>query len=348
MDGADNFSSASVWALASGTVYRAASVNWDPVLVYVDDVRLNPSTASPAALPVNSFVYVSGGNGGLFVNLGGASPSSRVTRVGRRTYGFKVSGRSYVTIQGFGVTRTQDRGIYLYSNSANCVVRGNTVTNTYKTGISVNAVTNVLIEQNKCSLNQDHGIGLTAASTGCTVQDNESFQNANPIARQANGIYLNRSTGNLIRRNRLHHNQDSGLQYSTSSDGNIAIQNLSWSNGDHGMDCLNSANSVTIGCVSYANYKDGFSIEGTSPGGSLYDCIAVNNGVNVARSTGHSDSACGSMPTPRWDSSPTTTCSGTHQPASHQVDQHVLDDLGVLGGLGPGRTRSGRSPLQMR
>ncbi len=286
VDGADDFSGTSKWALSSGTVYRAASVNWSTKQVFVNGVRLTPSTAAPASLPLNSFVYVGGSSGGLYVNIGGANPGAHATLVGRRTYGIRLSARSYVTIQGFTVARTEDRAIYVTSGSNNNILRANAVTNAYRYGIALNGSTGTLVEQNVVSNTQDHGIALTASSTACTVQDNESFNNAHPTVRQANGIYLNRSTNNLLQRNRLHHNQDSGLQQNTSSDNNSSIQNISWSNGDHGFDNLNSANSTIIGCVAYGNYKNGFSIEGNSPGARLQNSIAIDNGINVLPADG--------------------------------------------------------------
>jgi hypothetical protein len=61
---------------------------------------------------------------------------------------------------------------------------------------------------------------------------------------------------------------------------------VSYNNGDHDFDHLYSQNTIDIGNVAYNNYKDGFSIEGTSSGTHLNDCIAINNGLNVAPADG--------------------------------------------------------------
>ena len=180
VNGADDFSGAAKWSLSSGTVYLASTVTVSPFQVFVDGARLIPAAAgtTPSALAVNNFIFVSGQ--GLYVNLGGPNPGTHVTEVGRRLYAFRLSAKSYVTIQGFHVTRTEDRAIYLSSNSNNCIVRGNTSDFAYRYGIAVSTGSGELIEQNIVGDNQDHGIAITSSSTGCTVQDNESYRNVYP------------------------------------------------------------------------------------------------------------------------------------------------------------------------
>src|SRR5439155_14518707 len=125
VDGSDDFSATAEWTLYSGDVWLASSVTWSPLQVFADGARLTPSSASPSALPLRTFHYVSGT--GLYVNAGGGNPGSHQSRVGRRAYGFRLSGRWWVTISGFTVTRTEDRAIYLSSSSNHCVVSSNSV-----------------------------------------------------------------------------------------------------------------------------------------------------------------------------------------------------------------------------
>jgi parallel beta-helix repeat protein len=280
VDGTDDFSNPSKWALSSGTVHRAASVTWAPLQVFVDGERLAPSAAGPSALPANSFQYVAGE--GLYVNLGGDSPGARQTTVGRRLYGFRLANVSRVEIDGFVVAGTEDKGLYL-SGTAYCSVRNSIVTLSRKYGIHVVGGTSNLIEKNRVFDNQFHGIGLVTGATNTTVQDNECFRNADPAVRVANGLYMSGASGNLIRRNRYHDNQDSGEQIGSLSDDNLSIQNVSWNNGDRGFDRLDSRNSVMIGCVAYGNTNDGFGFDGASTGSQLVDCIAVNNGLTTNR-----------------------------------------------------------------
>src|SRR5437667_10964781 len=134
VDGADHFGAASQWVLYSGDVWLAASVNWSPLQVFADGARLAASGASPASLPAGTFRWVS--KQGLYVNVGGGNPGDHQARVRHRTYGFVLSGRSYVTLDGFTVTRTEDRTIYL-SSCSNCTITHNTVNFANKYGIEV-------------------------------------------------------------------------------------------------------------------------------------------------------------------------------------------------------------------
>ena len=283
IDGSDDFSAASKWTAYSGNIYLANSVNWGPMQVFVDGLRLAASTASPAFLPTNSFVWISGQ--GLYVNIGGTSPGTHVCLVGHRASSFYLSGRTYVTLDGFVTTRTDDRAIRLGSSSDNCIIRNNTASWNYKYGIYISGCSGVLIEKNLVSDNSNHGINLTNSSslptTNCTVQDNESCRNLNPAIRMATGILVIGSPSNLIQRNRLHDNQDSGLQIDSGSDFVVSSQNRSWNNGDHGFDQLYCNGVSHVGDVAYNNFKDGFSIEGTAPNGSVYNCIAINNGLTT-------------------------------------------------------------------
>ena len=133
IDGADDFSDPSKWTLLSGNVWRASSVNWSPKQVFADGQRLTVSTASVGSLPARTFRYVSGT--GLYVNAGGGNPATRACAVGRRTNALTMSGRSWVTIEGFTLTRTEDRAVQLSSQSNDVVFTGNTVTFSNKYGI---------------------------------------------------------------------------------------------------------------------------------------------------------------------------------------------------------------------
>jgi hypothetical protein len=69
------------------------------------------------------------------------------------------------------------------------------------------------------------------------------------------------------------------MQFSGGSNNCVAFNNRSWNNGDHGYDHLASSAVSHTNDVAYGNFKDGFSFEGISPGGSVFNSIAVNNGI---------------------------------------------------------------------
>jgi parallel beta-helix repeat protein len=278
IDGSDDFSSTAKWSAFSGNVWLASSVTWSPMQVFADGLRLVASTASPASLPARTYTW---SGAGLYVNAGGGNPGTHQARVGHRSYGIYMPGRSWVTVDGFSVTRTEDRAIYASTGSNNTTISHNTVTFANSYGVQVAGSSGVLIASNVVGDNNYHGIGITAGVTGSTIQDNESYRNIYPPQRLANGIYIRNSSGNTFLRNRLHDNQDTGLDFGASSNNNVCIQNRSWKNGDHGYDHNTSTGNIHIGDVAWGNYKDGFSIEGTSSGTVLYDCIATDCGLTT-------------------------------------------------------------------
>ena len=277
VDGADDFSTPAKWSAEVGTVFRAASVTWSPKQVLVDGSRLTPSTAAVESLAVGAFRHVEGS--GLFVNLGGDSPGFRDTRVSRRSFGFRITGQRGVTIDGFTVVRAEERGIDVTVGSSDCTVTRNTVSQSGRYGIAVTGSTAITVGSNTVFDNADHGIVLFQGVTGSILDGNESFLNARPGVRAANGIQLNASPGNLVQRNRIHHNQDTGLEIRSGSDDCRTLQNVSWSNGDHGYQIINSSGAFKVGDVAWGNTHDGISIEGGSSGARVHNCISVDNGL---------------------------------------------------------------------
>ncbi len=281
VDGADDYSSPSMWVSAGGGVWRAASVAELPNQVFVDDVRLFAASDSTAAPPANSYTWRTGQ--GLLLNVGGGNPGLRQTLVGVRNYNFNMVTRSWVTIDGFTAIRAESRGIYMQTGCSNVTIARNLVGEADASGIQAVGGNNIIIEANTVRNSGPHGIGLTAGATNCTIRDNESFGSTDPDIRRADGIYLYGATSNMLYRNRVHDNQDSGIHFGPGSDDNIAFNNRSWNNGDHGYDHLGATGTTHSNDVAYGNTKDGFSIEGGATGTRLYNCIAANNGLSTGR-----------------------------------------------------------------
>jgi PKD repeat protein len=279
VDGSDDYTTTAQWTLFSGNVWLASAVTWDPRQVFLDGARTDSSVVAPASLPARSYRWVSGA--GLYVNAGGGNPGTHQARVGRRNYGFTLPARSFITIDRFEITRTEDRGVFLSGNCTNVTVTHNTITYTNKMGIQAVGGSAIVIGSNTVGNCNDHGIAFITGVTGSTIEDNESFRNARPIDRVANGIYLFGCPSNTIRRNRVHDNEDSGFQIQSGSNGCISYLNRSYSNGDHGFDHLTATGTIHVCDVAYGNFRDGFSIEGNSTGTQVHDCIGVNNGLTT-------------------------------------------------------------------
>src|SRR5580765_366058 len=278
VDGTDDFSNPALWSQASGDVWLAASVTTPPRQVFADEQRLAPSTAAPASLPSRSFTFVAGT--GLYVNAGGGNPGTHRTQVGHRLRGFFVSGKSFVVLRGFTVTRCEDRCIQL-TKSSNIVVDGTTLTFSGGFGLQANGDSADRIVSNRSSNHAGHGFSLVNRTVETTLEGNEAFDNADPDTRVANGVYVSGSGRNMLRANRWHHNQDSGEQFSPGCFDNVSLENRSWANGDHGFDHNGATGTLHVHDVAYGNFKDGFSIEGNSTGTRVFNAIAIENGVTT-------------------------------------------------------------------
>jgi phosphatidylglycerophosphate synthase len=284
IDGSESFNVPALWTPVTGTTWLAASVNWNALMVLVDGVRLVPWAGSPDSIPSGGFRLVSGT--GLYVNLGvsgsSGNPGNHETVVSKGTHGVFVNNRQWVTIRGLRIRQANDRGIQV-TNSSNIVVENNVVERAQRFGIQAQGSNNVRIAGNRVTASGDHGISLTLGTTASTVELNESDHNARPGVRAANGIILFGAPQNVIRRNRLHHNQDSGMNVQEASDGTLAYQNRAWENGDHGFDHLAVSGTTHIGEVAWRNFNDGFSFEGEATNSRLYNSIATDNGETTGR-----------------------------------------------------------------
>jgi parallel beta-helix repeat protein len=200
------------------------------------------------------------------------------------TYGFRVSGRQWITIQGFTVTNTVKKGFYVSSGS-NVSILGNDVSSAGERisgqiaqGIYLKGTSNSLVVGNTVHDNSDHGIHLASGTIGATVRGNTVFNNARGYTRAAAGIHLAESDNNVIDANLAYANEDTGFNVRGGSQNNLIARNTSWSNGDHGFDTLQATGTRYIANTAYGNFKDGISVEGSSTGTVVANCISARNG----------------------------------------------------------------------
>jgi len=278
IDGGENFSFAALWAPAGGTAFRTG-LSDQPSMVIVDGVRLAGTAAAPAAMPSGTYRWVAGD--GLYVNLGGTNPGTHSTYVSTRLYGLRITSASHVRVEGIQITRVGTHGIYFPSNGTNVTLLGNQTSWNGVHGIAVVAATNLFLEGNEVHHNASHGISVIDA-TGNLLQENSIHDNGTPTAL-AVGLRLFNSSNNVLRRNRTHHNNDSGVEISGGSNNNILVLNLSYRNGDHGFGHLESTGNVLNSNVAWDNVRDGISVEGGSTGTQVWNTIMVENGVDSSR-----------------------------------------------------------------
>jgi parallel beta-helix repeat protein len=241
----------------------------------------------------------------VFQNAPGASPSIQSGQ-----YGFSLSGRSYVTVSGFAISGTVRNGIAV-SSSDHITISNNVVTfagqpasGKIAAGIALSGTSSSTVTGNTTDQNSDTGIYLSSGTTGTVVSYNEASLNANGYQRNANGINVV-SPGNTIIGNVLHDNEDSGIQFYTGGNNNLATLNVSYNNGDHGIDDLNVTGGRLIGNTIYHNCTSGINVEGTSGNYLVENNIAVDNAVYPAYKGISCSRRAGNIGI--WDSAPSST-----------------------------------------
>ena len=218
--------------------------------------------------------------------------------------GFRISSRSWITINGFTISDTIKYGIYI-KQSAHITISNNHVTrsglpieglNNY--GIKLDSVTDSLISGNTIDYNTDSGIFLSNGSTRVTIEGNHISFNAQQYSRAAAGMDV-RGPGNIIKNNISHHNEDSGIQLRSGGADCLVVNNLSYRNGDHGIDVSYAPGQRIIGNTVYGNTTSGINIEGSSSYCTLANNITVDNGIRSPRKDGNinitSESAVGTV-----------------------------------------------------
>lgn len=277
-----------------------------PRQVLVDGVRL--TTASGAGTTTNGSFYYDALAGLLYVDIGGANPGvGHSVEAGTRTYGFNVpAGLSNLVIQGFAtryqnsagvrvinasaivarnieVTSSATYGVRVETVTGPVTIDGCTVTGSASVGISLSGAGGVSLLNNTSHHNDNSGIALQT-SNGNLIEGNVCYSNFRPNVRAAVGIDVNNnSSNNIVRRNTLYSNQDSGMNVYNGANNTLVARNVSYDNGDHGFDTNGAVGTRYISNTSFHNFNDGFSIEGSSTSTSVYDNIASDNGLTTGR-----------------------------------------------------------------
>jgi parallel beta-helix repeat protein len=225
-------------------------------------------------------------------------------------YGAYLSSLQYVTVSDLVITSTVDQGIYV-SGGSNITISGNEVSDAghpvkgeIAQGIRLTNTSNALVTRNYTHNNSDSGIFLSGSTTATTVSYNLSTFNAEGYQRNANGINVI-SSGNTILGNTTHDNEDSGIQFYPGGNNNLATLNLTYNNGDHGIDDYNVTGGRLIGNTAFHNCTTGINVEGTSGNYVVENNIAVDNAVYPAYNGISCNRRTGNIGI--WDSAPSTT-----------------------------------------
>ncbi|TCM36239.1 right-handed parallel beta-helix repeat-containing protein [Kribbella sp. VKM Ac-2568] len=237
-------------------------------------------------------------------------PGRNPTIIGSTYYGANLTSRSYLSIAGLTFTGTVADGIYV-SKGDHLTITGNTVIGAGRPaksqtapGISIRGATSSTVSGNYVHHNNGTGIVLNSGATGITVSANTASFNADGFQRNANGINVI-SPGNAVLRNVTHDNEDSGIQFYTGGNDNLAALNVTYNNGDHGIDNLNVTGGRMIGNTVYRNCTTGINVEGTSGSYQVINNIAADNAVYPAYNGIACNRRAGNIGI--WDSAPAST-----------------------------------------
>ena len=241
----------------------------------------------------------------LYVDLGGGNPATgHQVEAGAQSYGFNVSGRSNVVVQGFTTQGPNFAGVHVGSSSAVTVdqvtstgagtngilvdagstgvtVSGATVSGALSSGIRLNGATANTVTGSTSHDNGLDGIQLTGAGSN-TITGNVTYANVS-VSPSATGVGIDvngTSPNAVVTGNVSHDNQDSGFQVYNGSSNALVARNISYRNGDHGFDTLGATGARYLNNTSYGNNRDGISVEGSSTGATLANNLLIDNGVN--------------------------------------------------------------------
>lgn len=207
--------------------------------------------------------------------------------------GFAITGKKWVKIRGFSVTRTSSYGISI-SNSSHVILENNHVSYSGQPvggrtsyGIRLNKVTDSVVTANTVDHNTNAGIALVGNSARNTVRANETFANAQGYQRAAAGIRLFAAPRNTVTGNLSHDNEDSGIECDAGSNNSHVYNNVVYRNGDHGIDAYRAPGLRILANTVYKNVTAGINVEGDSTGATIANNISVDNGINSPRSRGN-------------------------------------------------------------
>jgi len=202
---------------------------------------------------------------------------------------FAVSTKAYIVIDGFNITQTSSKGIYV-DTSNHITISNNHVTyagassqfHPYEQGIYLKTTTYSTVIGNTVDHNTCIGIRLLNGSDYNTVSNNLSFSNYSVVETDAAGIEMTGASFNTVINNITYSNEDSGINvYVNSSTGeqstdNLIIGNLSYENGDHGIDVNNSPYNTIVANTVHGNGTVGINMEGEASTGSHHSTV-INN-----------------------------------------------------------------------
>ena len=306
--GSDDLSGTAGWTATATTAWQHAfAPSSTPTQVWLDGQPL--VMASSAATTTSGTWFFDGVAKLLYVDVGGTNPGTgHSVEAGARNFGMLVRGLSNIDISGFTVGRTNLSAVYLDTTSqvslsdltvSQAGAHGVTVDSSTQTSVrGVTSSGNLSIgvrffNSSDSSLrgatthdNQFHGVSVQG-SQRVTIAGNTSYANKRPGGRVAAGIDVSGGSSNvMVEGNTSRNNDDSGFESNTSATGTTFRRNVSYDNGDHGIDVSASTAPTIVSNTVVGNATAGINLEGGSGNGVLRDNVTRDNAVGSTRTIG--------------------------------------------------------------
>ena len=306
--GSDDLSGTAGWTATTTTAWQHAfAPSATPTQVWLDGQPL--AMASSATTTTSGTWFYDGVAKLLYVDVGGANPGAgHSVEAGARNFGILVRGVSNVDISGFTVGRTDLSSVYLdttsqvslsdltvsqagahgvtVDSSTQTAVRGVTSSGNLSIGVRFFNTSDSSLRGSTTHDNQFHGVSVQG-SQRVTIAGNTSYANKRPGSRVAAGIDVSAGSSNVVvEGNTSRNNDDSGFESNTAATGTTFRRNVSYDNGDHGIDVSASTAPTVVSNTVVGNATAGINLEGGSTNGLLRDNVTRDNAVGSTRTIG--------------------------------------------------------------
>ena len=152
-------------------------------------------------------------------------------------------------------------------------------------GIYLSSTTNSTVVHNNVHHNTDSGIYLGSGSTGNVIASNTTSANAREYTRAAPGIFV-RAADNTPWPATSRSTTRIRASTSGTPTGNEVFNNLTYRNGDHGIDNKSAGHTLIVSNTVYDSADSGIEVV-SSNDVRLANNISVDNGIDSTRTSGN-------------------------------------------------------------
>jgi parallel beta-helix repeat protein len=197
-------------------------------------------------------------------------------------YGFEISGKNWITIQGFKISDVSYHGLKIVSAS-NISITNVHITDAAGRGAYITNSSQLTLSNSTIENSNDYGI-YAASSSGLTFANNTVARSGHPQSGSTRkGMYINGVADSTISNNLVDSNSDSGIYLVNGSMG-ITIKNNTAKNNASvyvrqapGID-IRSSNNIVQANISFENEDSGIQFYGGASSNLAVNNVCFRNG----------------------------------------------------------------------